>query len=36
MFPKSDSEFSESLLALGNDNEKIKELSDNWKTFQNK
>ena len=34
MFPKSDVEFGESLLALGNQNDKIKELSDNWKNYQ--
>lgn len=34
MNPKSESEFSESILALGNDNAKIKELSDNYKLFK--
>lgn len=33
MFPKTQSEFGQSLLALGNDNEKIKELKENFDTI---
>lgn len=36
MFPKSETEFSESMLKLGNDNEKIKELAENYKSYLKK
>ena len=36
MFPKSEIEFGESLLALGNDDAKIVELSGNWNTYNKK